>query len=66
MIRHRPAKSYGHRVQFLGVDHFRVSWTVDFYYPASRLRHPRGFSRDTDRTGAIKFAKRWNLQWPPR
>lgn len=60
-----PAMSgYGHRVRKVAYDHYRVSWTVDFYYPDSRLRHPRSFSRDTDAKGAERFAKKWKLGWP--
>lgn len=46
----------------IAYDHFRLSWTVDFYYPDSRLRHPRSFSRDTDERGAKRFAHRWGLE----
>lgn len=53
--------SYGHRARRIAEDHYRVSWTVDFHYPTSRLRFPRVFARDTDRAGAERFAKRWKI-----
>lgn len=56
--------SYGHRIQRFAADHFRLSWTVDFKYPSSRLRWPRGFTRDTDAAGAARFAKRWGIKVP--
>ena len=61
MSRHNSASSYGHHVRRIGFDWYRLGWTVDFYYPSSRLRHPRSFSRDTDEKGAERFVKRWNL-----
>ncbi len=56
--------SYGHRVRKIGPDHYRLSWVVDRKYPSSRLRHPRSHSRDTDKAGAARFAKRWGLGFP--
>jgi hypothetical protein len=63
MSRHSPGRSYGHAIQRLGPDDFRLSWVVDFYYQGSRLRHPRRFNRDTDEKGACRFRLRWNLAW---
>jgi hypothetical protein len=45
----------------MGRDWWRLHWTVDFYYSGSRLRFPRGFTRDTDMAGARRFVKRWKL-----
>lgn len=56
--------SYGHRIQLIGHDHYRLSWIVDFKYPNSRLRFPRTMSRDTDEVGARRFAKKWGAQMP--
>lgn len=53
--------SYGHNARQVGHDHFRLSWTVDFKYASSRLRHPRTYQRDTDEAGAARFAKRWGI-----
>lgn len=61
MSRHGSARSYGHRIRCIDPGTFRLSWTVDRYYPGSRLRFPTGYSRDTDRAGAIRFAKRWGI-----
>lgn len=54
-------RSYGHSVKKIGHNHYRLSWTVDFHYANSRLRHPRGFRRDTDLSGASRFARKWSL-----
>lgn len=64
MSRFGKGHSYGHRVRQIDRDCYRVSWVVDRYYPDSRLRHPRGTSRDTDETSARRFAKRWKCSFP--
>lgn len=64
MSRHRSSGSNSHHIARLRAGEYRVSWAVDRYYPDSRLRHPRGCSRDTDLAGALKFAKRHNIQFP--
>lgn len=48
----------------MGHDWFRLHWTVDRYYQGSRLRFPRGASRDTDFAGAMRFAIKWGLPMP--
>lgn len=58
----KARNSYGHRVRKIAHDHYRLSWTVDFKYPSSRLRHSRGYVRDTDEKGAERFAKKWNVE----
>ena len=64
MSRFSNRRSYGHRIMRFSADHVRLSWTVDFYYPGSQLRFPRGFSRDTGEAGALRFAKKWKVQMP--
>jgi hypothetical protein len=59
------SSSYNHRIQDLGHGRYRLSWTIDKKYEGSRLRFPRGMSRDTDEKGAKRFAKRWDLTFPP-
>ena len=58
--------SYGHVIQRIGSDHYRLYWTVDFKYPSSRLRFPRVFSRDTDESGARKYANKWGAKFPEK
>lgn len=58
--------SYGHMViRHAYPGEFWVMWTVDYHYirlgGARRLRYPRQFKRLTDKAGARKFMKRWNL-----
>lgn len=65
MGRHRSSGSYSHSIRRIGPDHYRLYWTVDHYYSGSRLRFPRGASRDTDLAGAKRFAKRWELIFEP-
>lgn len=48
MSRYHPGRSYGHGVQRLGHDCYRVSWEVDRYYAGSRLR----------------FANKWDCRFP--
>lgn len=61
MGRYSSNGSYGHRIMKLGDDSYRLFWTVDRYYSGSRLRFPRTASRDTDKNGALKFSKKWDL-----
>jgi hypothetical protein len=60
----RSSGSYGHAIQKLGRDCYRLSWVVDRYYPDSRLRYPRTTTRDTDLAGAVRFAERWEIARP--
>jgi hypothetical protein len=58
--------AYGHAIVLMSAAHgeYRLYWTVDRYYPDSRLRFPRQCVRDTNRKGAEKFAKRWGCKMP--
>lgn len=62
--RYRSQTAYGQHIQKLGGGFYRLSWTVDRYYPSSRLRHPVGFQRNADLAGARRFAKKWGLPDP--
>lgn len=64
MGRHSRNPSYGHRVRQIVSGYYELSWTVDRYYPNSRLRHPTTTSRQTDAAGARRFAKRHGLADP--
>ena len=55
---------YGHRIQRLGSDTFRLSWSWDKKYPGTRFRYPKRLSRVTDRAGALRFSKKWNVEMP--
>ena len=46
---------------YLGEDYYAISWTVDYYYPDSRLRFPRRISRITDEAGVRRFCGKHNL-----
>ena len=64
MSRYHSSGSKGQHIQLIAYDHYRLSWVVDRYYAGSRLRHPTVYSRDTDRAGAERFAKRWEIAMP--
>ena len=53
---------YGHHIQRLARDTYRISWTYDVKY--GRIRYPRLMSRITDRRGAERFAKKWECRLP--
>ncbi len=54
-----------HHIQNLGKHWgYRISWTFDTHIQGSRLRWPRTLSRDTDRAGAERFAKKWGIEMP--
>jgi len=62
MGRYSSQSAYGFRVEKIdpsGI--YRLWWTVDYYYPDSRLRYPRTFSRDTDQKGAERFCKKHSI-----
>lgn len=56
--------AYGHRIQRIEDDFYRLFWTVDHKYANSRLRFPRAMNRDTDAAGAKRFAKKWGIDLP--
>lgn len=58
------SSAYGHRIRYIGYDAYRLSWTWDAYYANSRLRFPRTITRDTDKQGAERFAKKWQCNLP--
>lgn len=64
MSRFSSHSAYGHHIQRIGPDHFRLSWTWDRYYAGSRLRHPQTTRRDTDEVGARRFAKKHGCALP--
>lgn len=64
MSRFRRQKAYEQHIRKLYDGCYEISWAVDYYYPDSRLRHPRGFRRITDTKGANRFAKKHNLKAP--
>lgn len=55
---------YGHRIWRLYPGVYRLSWCWDQKYATSRLRFPRHLTRDTDRAGAERFARKWNVPMP--
>lgn len=61
MGRYTSSSAYHFRIKQEGVDDYRMSWVVDFYYADSRLRYPRLFSRYTNQKGAERFCKKHNL-----
>jgi hypothetical protein len=63
MGRYTGGNSYDHWIRRDGGE-YTIGWTVDFYYPSSRLRFPRGFKRWTDEAGAKRFARKWGLNMP--
>lgn len=64
MSRHHSQKSYGHNIKLFDDGYCRLYWSVDRYYAGSRLRFPTEYTRNTDKAGGRRFAKRWGLQFP--
>lgn len=58
------SSGYGHRIQRIGRDHFRLFWTFDRKIAGSRLRWPTTVTRDTDEAGAKRYAKKWGAKMP--
>jgi len=62
MGRYNSSSAYGFKaklIDYSGI--YRLYWTVDYYYPDSRLRYPRTFTRDTDQKGAERFCKKHGI-----
>lgn len=62
MPTHAPSGSHHHKIYYLGHGAYRISWRYDVKY--GRLLGSRCISRDTDRKGAQRFAKKWHVQLP--
>lgn len=57
-----PGGSRHHKIKYEREDEYVISWTT--YIKHGRLLWPVGRSRDTDRRGAERFAKKWNVAMP--
>lgn len=64
MGRYSGSNVHSHRLRQLGPDTWRISWTIDRYYPSSQLRHPQTYQRITDDLGAKRFAKKHDIPLP--
>lgn len=53
---------HGHRIRKERDDEYVVSWRVD--RKIGRLRAETWQRRDTDRAGALRFAKKWGCRMP--
>lgn len=51
-----------HHIRDLGWGSYRLSWQYEVKY--GRLLGHRTITRDTDRNGAERFAKRWGCYMP--
>ena len=56
--------AYGHRISYIGFGSYRLSWTFDTKMKGSRLRWSRTITRNTDKDGALRFAKKWDTPMP--
>lgn len=56
------AGGYGHRIRQAGDGMFWIAWSFDIKH--GRIRYPQNRSRHTDRKGAERFAKRWDVPMP--
>ncbi len=56
--------SYNHKIVYFKDfgGYYRAFWTVDRCVKNSRLRFPTSYSKDMDKEGAEKFAKKWNIE----
>lgn len=58
----RNTNSYRHKIQVLEAGYvYRLHWTTDTV--RGRVRYPTPHSRDTDLSGAKRFAKKWGLNF---
>ena len=54
-----------HRIHYDGWGIYTLSWRYEVKYSGSRLLSHRSMSRTTDKKGAERFAKKWNIPMPP-
>ena len=62
------SSGYGHFCKcdkWSGMTFFTIGWYWDRYYSNSRQRFPQKMIRDTDKKGAIRFCKKWNIRKLP-
>ena len=52
-------KSYGHSIERLGSDSYRISWIIDRKHSGKRGRTMSSVERWTDEAGAKRFASKW-------
>jgi hypothetical protein len=55
-------KGYGHSVERIDSDAYRISWCVDRKSAGSRTRTTVITTRWTDAAGAKRFASKWGLR----
>lgn len=53
-----------HRISYHGGGIYVLSWSYEHKYSGSRILHHRNVTRDTDRKGAERFAKKWGCAMP--
>ena len=65
MSRYNNNGGYGHFCKhYKTFDYYRIGWVFDRYYSGSRLRYPQTIARDTDKKGALRFCKKWEIPFP--
>lgn len=57
------SSSYRHAITRDGFDEYTISWRYDYKPKGCRYRIPRARARDTDRKGAMRFARRWKIDF---
>jgi len=57
-------KSYGHRINVLPNGIFKLSWQFSAQAWSSDKFYIRTMTRNTDKAGAMRFAKKWKIQLP--
>ncbi len=55
---------YGHRIRYLGLGVYELSWSHDIRFTGVRHRTVRAIRRDTDRRGAERFARKCGCAIP--
>lgn len=61
----KKIKSRDHRIRKVSStygEYYVISWTVDVH--RGKFCDPSSRSRTTDLAGAVRFAKKWNLEIP--
>lgn len=54
-----------HHIERIYPDVYTISWQYEIKYSGSRQLFHKTMSRDTDKKGAERFAKKWGCPMPP-
>lgn len=58
------SESTGHKIEEIGAGRYRLSWVVPRWLDGGGRLPPLRYSRETDRSGAERFSRKWGIPGP--